>query len=263
MKIESGGSAMRKNPVRTKLRSQEGASILFALFFFIVCSVIGSIVLTAATAAAGRMKDVESNNRYYYAVNSAADLLEEELNNPEKTKVVVKKQRTGPVIYTTYNDGTVKKNEWNLKNKDYDPVKTSTTKKKLGDVLCDVTTSSGKTLKLKHGEEEDPLNVVLIITGNADNYTREIQIQCINKEDRKKSLKELKRYDYSLILTCTAHVSSRTDSKVNGNLITYKPREGIKTEETRTVQETVTDEITWSVTKVTKGGAVKNVQENV
>ena len=67
--------------LRTKLRSEQGASILFALFFFIVCAVIGSIVLTAATAAAGRLSRVKEMDERYYAVNSAAQVLEKEINS--------------------------------------------------------------------------------------------------------------------------------------------------------------------------------------
>ena len=75
------GLAMEMQKLREKLRSEQGASILFALFFFIVCAVIGSIVLTAATAAAGRLSRVKEMDERYYAVNSAAQVLEKEINS--------------------------------------------------------------------------------------------------------------------------------------------------------------------------------------
>jgi hypothetical protein len=86
MRMESEGRkgrgwALKMQKLRTKLRSEQGASILFALFFFIVCAVIGSIVLTAATAAAGRLSRVKEMDERYYAVNSAAQVLEKEINS--------------------------------------------------------------------------------------------------------------------------------------------------------------------------------------
>ena len=37
--------------IRTKLNSQRGASITFALLLFLVCAVVGSVVLTAGTGS--------------------------------------------------------------------------------------------------------------------------------------------------------------------------------------------------------------------
>ena len=100
---ETGGKAVRENCVWAKLRSQQGASILFAIFFFIVCAVIGSIVLTAGSAAAGRLAEIEAMDDRYYAVTSAAKLLETQLDDPD-TVVIRRKELTADTPVWTVDD---------------------------------------------------------------------------------------------------------------------------------------------------------------
>ena len=68
-----------------KLRSRRGASLLAALFVFLVCSVIGIVVVTAATAAAGRASKLAENDQRYFSVASAAELLAQELSGKPVT----------------------------------------------------------------------------------------------------------------------------------------------------------------------------------
>ena len=96
---------MRHNRILAKLRSQRGATILFALLFFIVCAVIGSIVLTAGAAAAGRLADLKEMDRRYYAVTSAAKVLEHQLND---AGTVVTRSQT----VTTAANGTKTAEQW-------------------------------------------------------------------------------------------------------------------------------------------------------
>ena len=58
-----------------KIRSNRGASLIFALLLFLVCTVIGSVVLAAGTASAGRMSKLGESDQRYYSVTSAAQLL--------------------------------------------------------------------------------------------------------------------------------------------------------------------------------------------
>lgn len=67
-----------KSIVRRKLKSNEGASLMVALLFFVVCATVGSIVLTAATAAAGRMDGLKKNNQEFYALKSAAQVFKKD-----------------------------------------------------------------------------------------------------------------------------------------------------------------------------------------
>lgn len=65
--------------IRKKLRSQDGATLILALLFFVVCAAIGSVVLTAASVSAGRLKNIQSGDQHRYAVRSARSVLEKEL----------------------------------------------------------------------------------------------------------------------------------------------------------------------------------------
>ena len=63
--------------LQSKLSSQEGASITYALLLFLVCATVSSIILAAGTAASGRISKSVDSDRRYYAVTSAARLLKD------------------------------------------------------------------------------------------------------------------------------------------------------------------------------------------
>ncbi len=67
-----------RNSVKRKLKSNEGASLMVALLFFVVCVAVGSIILTAATAASGRMTGIKKTNQDFYALKSAAKLFKKD-----------------------------------------------------------------------------------------------------------------------------------------------------------------------------------------
>ena len=67
-----------KKTVLKKLRSNDGASLMLALLFFVVCAVIGSIILTAATVASGRMTGIKKNNEELYTLRSASKVFKEQ-----------------------------------------------------------------------------------------------------------------------------------------------------------------------------------------
>lgn len=58
-----------------KLKSENGASLSFALLLFLVCAVVGSVILTSGTAASGRLSRLRDMDARYYSVNSAAYLI--------------------------------------------------------------------------------------------------------------------------------------------------------------------------------------------
>ena len=81
---------MRKNILincKNKLNNQNGASLLVALLFFVMCATVGSIILAAATASAGRMKSYTESDRQYYLTSSAGKTLGEMISgkNPQIT----------------------------------------------------------------------------------------------------------------------------------------------------------------------------------
>ena len=59
-----------------KLNNNEGASLMVALLFFVVCATVGSIVITAAMTASGRMTGIKKNSEDYYNLSSAAKVFE-------------------------------------------------------------------------------------------------------------------------------------------------------------------------------------------
>ena len=85
-----------------KLKSQNGASISFALLLFLVCATAGAVVLAAGTAAAGRLSQMVNMDKRYYSASSAAALLAKEI---EGKKVTIVRSRVEKVTkITTYNE---------------------------------------------------------------------------------------------------------------------------------------------------------------
>ena len=70
-----------------KLKSENGASISFALLLFLVCATAGAVVLAAGTAAAGRLSQMVNMDTRYYSASSAAPLLANEIKGKEVTIV--------------------------------------------------------------------------------------------------------------------------------------------------------------------------------
>ena len=81
--------------IKKKLKSQNGASISFALLLFLVCAVLSSAVIVAGTAAAGRLSRLAEADQRYYAVTSAAGLLSRDIGG--KTVTVEYSKKTGKV----------------------------------------------------------------------------------------------------------------------------------------------------------------------
>lgn len=86
--------------LRRKLKSENGASLTFALIIFLVCAVVGSVVLTAGTTAAGRFSKLTEMDKRYYNVMSAVNLLSEELSGKEVK--IIREKKTEDTISTTY-----------------------------------------------------------------------------------------------------------------------------------------------------------------
>ena len=72
---------MRAIPL--KLRSQRGASMLLALLFLLICSMVTASILMAAAANAGKHRSNLEEHQTYLALSSAVSLLCDELNGVE------------------------------------------------------------------------------------------------------------------------------------------------------------------------------------
>lgn len=80
--------------MKRKLRSQTGASLILALFLFLICAVVGSVVLTAGTAASGRLSEISAMDQRYYAVTSAAEVLKDHITGSNNSVEVIKTVKT-------------------------------------------------------------------------------------------------------------------------------------------------------------------------
>lgn len=87
-----------------KLRSRAGASLIAALFLFLLCAMAGSTILAAATANAGRISQRREENQAYYKTISAARLFAEGF---EGKSVTITWKRTvvdgSPDAYSDWN----------------------------------------------------------------------------------------------------------------------------------------------------------------
>ena len=89
--------------LRTKLRSERGASISYALLLFLVCAVVGSVVLVAATSASGRLSGLAKADQRYYSVTSAAELIRDLYDGAEAS--AAREEITETITPYTYSGG--------------------------------------------------------------------------------------------------------------------------------------------------------------
>ena len=82
-----GQARVRATSPARALRAERGASILIALFYFLVCAVVGAVVLTAATVTTGQLVALEKSQQAYYSVTSAAELLRDAIEGGTCTAV--------------------------------------------------------------------------------------------------------------------------------------------------------------------------------
>lgn len=95
---------------KEKLNSCSGATMMLALVFFLLCTILAGILLVSSSAGAGRIIGIAENDARYYAVSSAAELLRDGLENKPVTITLTKNTTTTTVTpYTVKNDGTTEK----------------------------------------------------------------------------------------------------------------------------------------------------------
>lgn len=69
--------------ISRKLRGQRGASMLLALLFLLICSMVAASILMAAAANAGKQRSNLEEHQTYLALSSAVSTLCDELNRSE------------------------------------------------------------------------------------------------------------------------------------------------------------------------------------
>lgn len=70
--------------IRRRMSNEKGASILIALFFLLICTVIAAIIVNAASVnSTQRDKDYQGSNQAYYTLSSAARLSKDAFSDPD------------------------------------------------------------------------------------------------------------------------------------------------------------------------------------
>ena len=72
-----------KKRLTRKMCDENGATLLFALLFFVVCAVAGSITISSAYGVTSSLIEMRDNDAEYYAVSSAAKYLIDTLTESE------------------------------------------------------------------------------------------------------------------------------------------------------------------------------------
>lgn len=89
-----------------KVKSNSGASMLFALLVFMLCVLAGTAALTAAAANSGRYTHMEAEQQDYLSVASAARVVKDELVGSTFTASFTGENRNLPTPSTTTGNFT-------------------------------------------------------------------------------------------------------------------------------------------------------------
>jgi len=235
-----------RNAVKTKLRSQTGASLLIALLFFLVAMMVGAVVLTAAATNAGRLARNRQEQQNYLAVSSAARLVKEDFRD---TTFTVGYKGVTTITTTTYTD----------------PVtgKTHTEIDKTGPIYSEnpevLAVSDGKLLTDRPMNDLAQLyysTVDVLNTSTLGALKYDLKFTAENLPDVSGTMEvatldgarytiTVKLYDsadtnaMTMVFPATAHSSQATTSEINGN--------------TETITTTYTTTVNWGTPTITKG----------
>ena len=79
-----------------KLRSNGGATILFAILVFMLCALVGTAALTAAAANSGRYTHIKAEQQAYLSMASAVNLMRDELVGKTFKAEATKETKSAP-----------------------------------------------------------------------------------------------------------------------------------------------------------------------
>lgn len=95
------------NRMKQKLKSEYGASILLALLFFLICTLVTAVLLMAAASNAGKVRSNREIHQKYLAVSSALELVCEDLLSKEYYGQYTFREEMETI---THDDGTTSTN---------------------------------------------------------------------------------------------------------------------------------------------------------
>ena len=91
--------------LRNKLKDQGGASILLALLFFLLCSMVGASVLMAAVSNAGKVRSNREEQQKYLLLSSALRLVCDELTEAKYYVKYTYEKEIKNISIKIYEDG--------------------------------------------------------------------------------------------------------------------------------------------------------------
>ena len=190
-----------KTALKRKLQSQRGASLLLALLFLALCSLVSATILMAAVSNAGKARSNLREHQSYLALSSAVDLICDEIVRSEyqgryhyeeeiiETPVEDPEtgEETGEVTTTTYYHFTQQEGSCTYKGADTESQLTGLLKKDLDTLFArqiESTLDRGKfaTLTLQRGGTFNHTWKVYPQTGTAlDEKEVEVQLKVVKE----------------------------------------------------------------------------------
>ena len=190
-----------KTALKRKLQSQRGASLLLALLFLALCSLVSATILMAAVSNAGKARSNLREHQSYLALSSAVDLICDEIVRSEyqgryhyeeeiiETPVEDPEtgEETGEVTTTTYYHFTQQEGSCTYKGADTESQLTGLLKKDLDTLFArqiESTLDRGKfaTLTLQRGGTFNHTWKVYPQTGTAlDENEVEVQLKVVKE----------------------------------------------------------------------------------
>lgn len=190
-----------KTALKRKLQSQRGASLLLALLFLALCSLVSATILMAAVSNAGKARSNLREHQSYLALSSAVDLICDEIVRSEyqgkyhyREEVVETPvedpetgEETGEVTTTTYYHFTQREGSCTHKGADTESQLTGLLKKDLDTLFAqqiESTLDRGKfaTLTLQRGGTFNHTWKVHPQTGTAlDEKEVEVQLKVVEE----------------------------------------------------------------------------------
>ncbi len=163
--------------LRRKLNSENGAVMVIALLFFIVCMLVSAVIVSAAGMNASRIEKRYDEQKAYLAASSAAQLLRENLAG-----MTFKAEKTDKE-YTCTGSHSDKDGTWQKKQACDNRVYFNTFITDSAMQICKGNTTDSYTMKYTLNEDrlsDVTTNVsVEMHTGQADKY----DVECIIKSD--------------------------------------------------------------------------------
>ena len=205
-----------KTALKRKLQSQRGASLLLALLFLALCSLVSATILMAAVSNAGKARSNLREHQSYLALSSAVDLICDEIVRSEyqgiyNYKEVVEKtpvenpetgEETGEVITTTYYYFTQLEGSCTHKGADTESQLT-------GLLLTGLLKKDLDTLFARHIEstlDRDKFATLTLQRGGTFNHTWKVHPQTGTALDEKEVEVQLKVVEDSYAIELTAQL---------------------------------------------------------